>query len=161
MRIVPARSMINSVVRTCLDKENPDANRWMLPAPGFSNLAAPGEFVSSEQVAGLVGRVRPAGDYHGKRVLLIVPDGTRAVPVDQFFRALHAQLTPVAERIDVLIALGTHQPMSEAMICERINLGYRDPASIDVESFANREVESVLLVHKAGEMLYQLREPAA
>ena len=43
-------------------------------------------------------------------------------------------------------------------VCERINLGYRDPASIDVESFANREDEGVLLVRKAGEHLYRLEE---
>ncbi len=41
-------------------------------------------------------------------------------------------------------------------VCERINLGYRDPASIDVESFANREDEGILLVRKAGEHLYRL-----
>ena len=40
-----------------------------------------------------------------------------------------------------------------------INLGYRDPATIDVESFANREDEGVLLVRKAGEQLYRLNEP--
>ncbi len=45
--------------------------------------------------------------------------------------------------------------------CEKINLGYRDPDSIAIEDFANREDEGVLLVRKAGEMLYQLREPAA
>ena len=45
--------------------------------------------------------------------------------------------------------------------CERINLRYRDPYSIAIEDFANREDEDVLLVRKAGEMLYQLREPAA
>jgi len=43
-------------------------------------------------------------------------------------------------------------------VCERINLGYRDPASIDIESFADREDEGVLLVRKAGEHLYRLRE---
>ncbi len=43
-------------------------------------------------------------------------------------------------------------------VCERINLGYRDPASIDVESFANREDEGVLLVRKAGEHLYRLHD---
>lgn len=43
-------------------------------------------------------------------------------------------------------------------VCERINLGYRDPATIDVESFANREDEGVLLVRKAGEYLYRLDE---
>ncbi|MCA9060407.1 MAG: DUF2088 domain-containing protein [Planctomycetaceae bacterium] len=43
-------------------------------------------------------------------------------------------------------------------VCERINLGYRDPASIDVESFANREDEGILLVRKAGEHLYRLND---
>lgn len=46
-------------------------------------------------------------------------------------------------------------------MCEKINLGWRDPASIDVESFANREDEGVLLVRKAGEMLFQLEDPPA
>jgi hypothetical protein len=43
-------------------------------------------------------------------------------------------------------------------VCERINLGYRDPASIDIESFANREHEGILLVRKAGEHLYRLND---
>lgn len=42
-------------------------------------------------------------------------------------------------------------------VCERINLGYRDPATIDIESFANREHEGVLLVRKSGEYLYRLK----
>ncbi len=46
-------------------------------------------------------------------------------------------------------------------VCERINLGYRDPATIRPQDYANREDEGVLLVPKAGEMLFQLREPAA
>ena len=45
--------------------------------------------------------------------------------------------------------------------CERINLGYRDPASINPADYADREAEGILLVPKAGEMLFQLREPAA
>ena len=43
--------------------------------------------------------------------------------------------------------------------CEAINLGYRDPATIRVEDFADRENEGVLLVPKAGEMLYRLKHP--
>ncbi|RMG32525.1 MAG: DUF2088 domain-containing protein [Planctomycetota bacterium] len=45
-------------------------------------------------------------------------------------------------------------------VCERINLGYRDPASIDVDAYANREDEGILVVRKAGEQLYRLRESA-
>jgi lactate racemase len=54
-------------------------------------------------------------------------------------------------RVQVTLATG----LSRA-VCERINLGYRDPASIDVESFADREDDGVLLVRKSGEMLYRL-----
>ena len=46
-------------------------------------------------------------------------------------------------------------------MCRRINLGYRDPKSIRQEDFANRENEGVLLVPKAGEMLFQLAQSAS
>ena len=43
-------------------------------------------------------------------------------------------------------------------VCQKINLGYRDPRSINPQDFANRESEGVLLVPKAGEMLYNLKQ---
>ena len=43
--------------------------------------------------------------------------------------------------------------------CRAHNLGYRDPATINPADFANREDEGILLVPKAGEMLYRLRVP--
>jgi hypothetical protein len=43
--------------------------------------------------------------------------------------------------------------------CRQINLGYRDPATIRVEDFAEREGEGVLLVPRAGEILHQLKNP--
>ena len=44
-------------------------------------------------------------------------------------------------------------------VCRQINLGYRDPKTIRLEDFANREHEGVLLVPKAGEMLFHLSNP--
>jgi nickel-dependent lactate racemase len=41
--------------------------------------------------------------------------------------------------------------------CRRINLGYRDPASIDVAAWSGREREGILVVPRAGEMLYRLK----
>ena len=55
------------------------------------------------------------------------------------------------EKCRVQVTLATGIPED---VCEKINLGYRDPATIDVEDFANREDEGMLLVRKAGEMLY-------
>jgi lactate racemase len=40
--------------------------------------------------------------------------------------------------------------------CRSINLGYRDPKTIRPQEFADRENEGILLVPKAGEMLYHL-----
>jgi len=42
--------------------------------------------------------------------------------------------------------------------CRRIGLGYRDPDTIDPETWANREDAGVLVVPRAGEMLYRLKE---
>lgn len=59
------------------------------------------------------------------------------------------------ERPRVQVTVASQIPRD---VCERINLGYRDPATIDVESFANREHDGVLLVRKAGEHLYRLAD---
>jgi nickel-dependent lactate racemase len=45
--------------------------------------------------------------------------------------------------------------------CERVNLGYLDPDSIRLEEWKNREAEGILLVPKAGEMLYRVKPEAA
>ena len=42
--------------------------------------------------------------------------------------------------------------------CKQVNLGYRDPQAIDISEYENREDEGVLLVPKAGEMLYRLSD---
>jgi len=54
------------------------------------------------------------------------------------------------EKCRAQVTLATAIPES---ICKKINLGYRDPRSINPQDFANREDEGVLLVPKAGEML--------
>jgi len=64
----------------------------------------------------------PAEEYRGRKVLLIVPDGTRTAPIGLVFRTLHEQIGGVTKAFDVLIALGTHQPMNEAAIRQRLEI---------------------------------------
>ena len=78
--------------------------------------------VNEEQVAELVAKTCPTASYAGKRVLLIVPDATRTAPVGLLFKTIHRQIGSATRNLDVLIALGTHQPMSEAAICERLDI---------------------------------------
>src|SRR5499427_5515499 len=52
----------------------------------------------------------------GRRVLAIVPDGTRTAPIPLLYRLLTGHLAPRAAGLDVLVALGTHQPMPETAV---------------------------------------------
>jgi nickel-dependent lactate racemase len=58
-------------------------------------------------------------------------------------------------RIRVTLATGI-----SAERCAAHNLGYLDPATIDPADWANREDEGILLVPKAGEILYRLSPSA-
>src|SRR3954471_8818315 len=87
-----------------------------------SQVAAANSSLSTHEVAEVVGKVCPSENYRGKRILLIVPDGTRTAPIGMVFQALFGQIGSVAKALDVLIALGTHQPMSEEAICQRLEI---------------------------------------
>ena len=50
-------------------------------------------------------------DPAGKRVLVLIPDGTRTAPIPLMFRLLYEQFGHRATQLDYLIALGTHPPM--------------------------------------------------
>jgi nickel-dependent lactate racemase len=60
------------------------------------------------------------------------------------------------ERKRIRVTLATGIPEEE---CRALGLGYLDPATVDVADYADREDEGVLLVPKAGEMLYRLTDP--
>ena len=55
-------------------------------------------------------------------------------------------------RINVVLATG----LSEET-CRKINLGYRNPATIRIEDFQGKEDDGILYVPKAGEILYRLK----
>ncbi len=78
--------------------------------------------VSPEKVSEIVASTCPAKDYRDKKILLIIPDGTRTAPIGLMFQTLFEQIGDVTKNLDVLIALGTHQAMSESAICERLEI---------------------------------------
>jgi lactate racemase len=92
----------------------------------ISQIAPEGGSITSQQVADVMAQACPAKDYRDKKVLLIVPDGTRTAPVGLLFQTLHKQIASVTKSFDILIALGTHQPMNEAAICKRLDISETD-----------------------------------
>jgi nickel-dependent lactate racemase len=62
------------------------------------------------------------------------------------------------ENARIQVSLATHIPEQR---CRRVNLNYIDPAGIHMEQWRNREHEGVLVVPRAGETLYRLKNNSA
>jgi len=59
------------------------------------------------------------------------------------------------ERPRIKVTLATGIPRER---CERLGLGYLDPATIDLDAWRGREDEGILVVPRAGEMLYRVKK---
>jgi lactate racemase len=78
--------------------------------------------LTREDVEAIIARECPAANYAGKKILLIVPDATRTAPIGLMFQTLYRHIGSATKAFDLLIALGTHQPMSESAICQRLEI---------------------------------------
>jgi len=117
----------------------------------FSLRASPGKSLTAEEVQGLVDAYFDAADLAGKRLLLIVPDATRTAPVGTVFKAVHARMGQEAAALDVMIALGTHPPMSEEAICKRLEITHSERAGIYGKvRFFNHEWDNPAMLHTIG-----------
>ena len=70
-------------------------------------------FINEDELRDVVSRGLDDAGLAGKRVLAIIPDSTRTMPMPLMFRLLTEQLMKTAKAIDFLVALGTHPAMSE------------------------------------------------
>ncbi len=106
------------------------------------------------------GRILEEIGYHCRDYFLAQPERFAQYPGGVLAHSTHVKGMGTYDagagietpRVQVTLATG----ISEAR-CRKINLGYRDPASIDVRAWQGREAEGILLVPRAGEMLYRLK----
>lgn len=117
----------------------------------FSKLALGGTSVSGQEVQAIVEKACPIKDYIGKKILLIVPDATRTAPVGLLFKSLFEHLGQPTTALDVMIALGTHQPMSEEAICHRLEISLEERRSKYAKvDFINHEWNNPAALKKIG-----------
>jgi len=96
--------------------------------------------------------------YHVRDYFVKQPDRFTDIPGGVMAHSTHVKGIGTYEdgvekpRVNVILATGIPEET-----CKRINLGYRDPATINIEDYKNREAEGILFVPKAGEMLYRLK----
>jgi len=103
------------------------------------------------------GRQIEAVGYHIREYLLAHMDRLKHVP-----RGVLAHLTHVrgtgsyaggVERPAVNLVLATSIP---EQVCGRLNLGYMDPAGLDLRDYMHKEEQGILYVEPAGEILHRL-----
>jgi nickel-dependent lactate racemase len=78
--------------------------------------------IGDSEVAGILEQTLAPLALDSRRVLVIIPDGTRTAPIPLLYRLLQDQLGARVSRLDFLIALGTHKPMRDAAIDRLVGL---------------------------------------
>jgi nickel-dependent lactate racemase len=80
----------------------------MVAGKGFAD-----RYLSREEVSGIVQNGLSTLAVDGKRVLVIIPDGTRTMPMPLMYELIEANLAPRVAALDYLVALGTHPIMND------------------------------------------------
>ena len=74
----------------------------------------------------------------GRRVLVLIPDGTRTMPMPLLFDVLDQAVGPRASALDFLVALGTHAPMSDAQLSSLVGRPVEDGRAGERRIFNHR-----------------------
>lgn len=107
--------------------------------------------LSTDQIASVVSAACAGREWAGKKVLLIVPDATRTAPVGPVFSAIHAAVAGQCAAFDVMVALGTHPPMSEEGIRARLEITADERASTYARvRFLNHEWDNPEALARVG-----------
>ena len=115
--------------------------------------------VSFDEAKELILDGTPEEMVRDKRLLVITPDATRTCPLPMMVRAVQETLGAAASRIDYMIALGSHHPLTEAQIhalygideesrhslfrdTKFLNHDWKNPDTfIEIGSFSEDEIE--------------------
>jgi nickel-dependent lactate racemase len=87
----------------------------MVIGKGFAN-----RYLTHQEAAQVVEEGLGSLTLDGKRVLVIIPDGTRTMPMPLMFNLIQKSLSARVPVLDFLVALGTHQPMTDAQLSKLV-----------------------------------------
>src|SRR5438270_3317527 len=80
----------------------------------------PDRLLSEQELRDIVSESIESVPLSDKRVLVIIPDGTRTMPMPLMFQILRETLQPRVKALDYLVALGTHPIMSDVQLSKLI-----------------------------------------
>ncbi len=129
------------------------------------------QFLTDEQIESIVVSGLDGLNLAGKRVLVLIPDGTRTMPLALFFRLITNQLMGKVKKLDFMVALGTHSAMRDEAILKMVgitaeekaaryssinlyNHAWKDPAALTVLGSIPKEE-----IHKLSGGLLEMEVP--
>lgn len=78
--------------------------------------------ISPDRIVTLCTKAFESKKLDGKKILVIVPDTTRSGPVSLVFKTICEALLPRVKKLDFLIALGTHEEISDEKLNKHLGL---------------------------------------
>jgi nickel-dependent lactate racemase len=84
---------------------------------GYTNRVMP-----DDEAKSILAETFARWDLSGRRVLILLPDGTRTAPVSLMFHQICEALYGRAARLDFMIALGTHRAMSDEALDHHLGI---------------------------------------
>jgi lactate racemase len=91
---------------------------FLTPAHGrkLVGYGQPNRLLNESEIEAILASGLDSLPLDDKRVLVIIPDHTRTIPLPLFFRLITQELSGRAAALDYLVALGTHPPLSQSSL---------------------------------------------
>jgi lactate racemase len=96
----------------------------MLP---LQSIAPAGQLLSTDVIRQTLHSAL-GGQFRGQKLLVLIPDHTRSLPLPFLFRAL-VEILQDTRQLDFMVALGTHPAMSKENLCQLVGLSAEERAT--------------------------------
>ena len=103
----------------------------------ISGFGAADAALSSTEIREIVAAALPEETIRHKRLLVLTPDSTRTCPLPEMVQAVGEVAGAASARLDFMIALGTHTPMTEEKILKLYGLDEQSRSRFAACSFLN------------------------
>ena len=98
----------------------------------------PDRYLDDADIRAIVEEAVESADIKGKRVLALIPDGTRTMPMPLMFSIFEQLLRPQVKALDYLVALGTHPPMNDTQLSKLVGAPVHDGRTGEARIFNHR-----------------------
>ncbi|OEU48390.1 MAG: hypothetical protein BA866_11215 [Desulfobulbaceae bacterium S5133MH15] len=88
------------------------------------------DVLTEQDISKVISQEFPSDVTAGKKILVLTPDTTRTCPLPMMIRLLHDKIRNSAARLDYMVALGTHTPLSDEAILKLYGISAKERQAV-------------------------------